>query len=112
MSFYAKAWCRANIVTVEPTRVYVSEPGYGVINLGRRLCLSWPKHGAGPILSLYAKDQAWCRANIVTIEPTRVYVSQSGHRCVDPGRGLCLSMPRFRPGVGSILSLYSQLEFM
>ena len=52
MSFYAKAWCRANIVTIEPTRVYVSEPGMGlVINLGRRLCLSMPRHGAGPILS-------------------------------------------------------------
>ena len=54
VSFYAKdqAWCRANIVTIEPTRVYVSEPGYGVINLGRRLCLSMPRHGVGPILSL------------------------------------------------------------
>ena len=52
MSFYAKAWCRANIVTVEPTRVYVNEPGYGVINLGRGLCLSMPRHGAGPVLSL------------------------------------------------------------
>ena len=52
MSFYAKAWCRANIVTIGPTRVYVSEPGHGVINLGRRLCLSMPRPGAGPILSL------------------------------------------------------------
>ena len=61
MSFYAKdqAWCRANIVTIEPTRVYVSEPGYGV--------------GYKPgqeVVSFYAK--AWCRASIVTIEPTRV----------------------------------------
>ena len=103
MSFYAKAWCRANIVTVEPTRVYVSEPGYGVINLGRRLCLSWPKHGAGPILSLYAKDQAWCRANIVTIEPTRIYVSEPGYGVINLGRRLCLSMPRH--GAGPILSL-------
>ena len=27
------------------------------------------------VVSFYAKDQAWCRANIVTIEPTRAYVS-------------------------------------
>ena len=52
MSVYVKAWCRANIVTIDPTRVYVSEPGYGVINLDRRLCLSMHRHGAGPILSL------------------------------------------------------------
>ena len=52
VSFYAKAWCRANIGTIEPTRVYVSESGYGVINLDRRLCLSMPRHGVGPILSL------------------------------------------------------------
>ena len=53
MSFYAKAWCRANIVTLEPTRVYASESGYGVINLGSSLCLSMPRirPGAGPILS-------------------------------------------------------------
>ena len=56
-------------------------------------------------MSFYAK--AWCRANIVTIEPTRVYVSQSGHGGVDPGRGLGPSMPRIRPGVGSIFSLYT-----
>ena len=28
------------------------------------------------VVAFYVKDEAWCRANIITIEPARVYVSE------------------------------------